>query len=620
MDQQDYETLGSSENNQLSLASISSKLNAKAPEFVPRSASVPSHSQSLSPPPSPPVVQRVYMRPPFVSRQVAVQNYYQNGVMPFYGYLHPSKELVNGIQTPAASAEMADVNTAGATVSIKNGMPDAQQKILSQVEFYFSDINLATTDHLFGFMIKDPDGYVPLSVVASFKKIKNVISGVSQLSSILRSSKKLVVSEDGKKVRRQHPLTDSDMEELQSHIVIAENLPEDHCHQNLMKIFSSVGSVKSIRTCLPQNFDGEASSSSPRTAKVNAVHFRNKLHAFVEYESVKLAEKAVVELNDEGNWRNSLKVRLLIKNAVKSAQVRAKKVHDGQSNGEIDEAVVLEGKRFKEKHLEDPLQQLNAQPYEYQWEDNANNNSHRKAHNFVTSNGSGKGKGRGRPQHHQINGGSLLGSPELDASIYAEKLTIAKASPVPRMPDGTKGFSMGRGKPLHAFVEYESVKLAEKAVVELNDEGNWRNSLKVRLLIKNVVKSAQVRAQKVHDGQSNGEIDEAVVPEGQRFKEKHLEDPLQQLKAQPYEYQWEDNANNNSHTKAHNFITSNGSGKGKGRGRPQHHQINGGSLLGSPEFYAEKLTIAKASPVPRMPDGTKGFSMGRGKPVAISTA
>ncbi|CAA3031420.1 la-related protein 6B-like [Olea europaea var. sylvestris] len=168
MDQQDYETLGSSENNQLSLASISSKLNAKAPEFVPRSASVPSHSQSLSPPPSTPVVQPVHTRPPFVSPmrpyygfggQVAVQNYYQHGGMPFYGYLHPSKELVNGIQTPAASPEMADVNTAGATVSLKNGMPDAHQKILSQVEFYFSDINLATTDHLFGFMIKDSDSY-----------------------------------------------------------------------------------------------------------------------------------------------------------------------------------------------------------------------------------------------------------------------------------------------------------------------------------------------------------------------------------------------------------------------------------------------------------------------------
>lgn len=31
------------------------------------------------------------------------------------------------------------------------------------------------------------------------------------------------------------------MYHIQSRIVIAENLPEDHCYQNLMKIFSTVG-------------------------------------------------------------------------------------------------------------------------------------------------------------------------------------------------------------------------------------------------------------------------------------------------------------------------------------------------------------------------------------------
>ncbi|KAJ6836594.1 putative la-related protein 6B [Iris pallida] len=34
----------------------------------------------------------------------------------------------------------------------------------------------------------------------------------------------------------------------------------------------------------------------------------------------------------------------------------------------------------------------------------------------------------------------------------------------------------------HAFVEYETVEDAEKAVVELNDERNWRSGLRVRLL------------------------------------------------------------------------------------------------------------------------------------------
>ncbi|RVW69042.1 La-related protein 6B [Vitis vinifera] len=189
------------------------------------------------------------------------------------------------------------------------------QQYLEQVEYYFSDVNLATTEHLMRFINKDPEGYVPISVVASFKKIKALVSSHSQLATVLRNSTKLVVSEDGKKVRRLHPLTESDMEELQSRIVVAENLPEDHCHQNLMKIFSAVGSVKTIRTCQPQTSNGGASSAA-RSSKTDNMLFSNKLHAFVEYESIELAEKAVVELNDEGNWRSGLRVRLMHRRVV----------------------------------------------------------------------------------------------------------------------------------------------------------------------------------------------------------------------------------------------------------------------------------------------------------------
>ncbi|CAJ1976082.1 unnamed protein product, partial [Sphenostylis stenocarpa] len=186
------------------------------------------------------------------------------------------------------------------------------------VEYYFSDLNLATTDHLMRFINKDPEGFVPISVVASFKKIKALITSHSQLATVLRNSSKLVVSEDGKKIKRQYPLTESDIEELQSRIVVAENLPEDHCHQNLMKVFSAVGSVKTIRTCPPQTSNSGASSAS-RLGKVDGMPLSNKLHAFVEYESVELAERAIVnhsqvaELNDEGNWRSGLRVRLMLR-------------------------------------------------------------------------------------------------------------------------------------------------------------------------------------------------------------------------------------------------------------------------------------------------------------------
>lgn len=95
-----------------------------------------------------------------------------------------------------------------------------------------------------------------------------------------------VVSNDGKKVRRKHPFTEKDKEELhvrngcflyyqdmstfinlssslelnvylmwstflvfQSRIVVAENLPEDHSHQNLERIFSVVGRLD-LLTCI----------------------------------------------------------------------------------------------------------------------------------------------------------------------------------------------------------------------------------------------------------------------------------------------------------------------------------------------------------------------------------
>ena len=94
----------------------------------------------------------------------------------------------------------------------------------------------------------------------------------------------------------------------QSRIVIAENLPDDHCHQNLMKIFSAVGrykylvillfhvqqltkvilsyhtallfgSVKNIRTCQPQISDSGTSSTS-KSAKADGMHYSNKVYLF----------------------------------------------------------------------------------------------------------------------------------------------------------------------------------------------------------------------------------------------------------------------------------------------------------------------------------------------------
>lgn len=67
-------------------------------------------------------------------------------------------------------------------------------------------------------------------------------------------------------------------------------------------------------------------------------------------------------------------------------------------------------------------------------------------------------------------------------------------------------------------------------------------------------------------------------------------------------------------------------GRGKGRGRGQYHHNNRGNIVAgtspSNNSVGMEAVVAKQPPPPgpRMPDGTRGFAMGRGKPVAVNIA
>ncbi|KAJ8433882.1 hypothetical protein Cgig2_021265 [Carnegiea gigantea] len=424
-----------------------SKLNAQAKEFVPMKAPVAAPRAAdprlmIAPPPPPP--------PPAMIHASGVRQF------SFTGFSHRRSLAEYSRSSLKMLSYMRCKDEIPWSLVLRFGV-SLHQMIGEYVEYYFSDVNLATTDHLIRFINKDPEGYVPISVVASFKKIKALISSNSQLASVLRNSTKLVVSEDGKKVKRLNPLTD--MDELQARIIVAENLPEDHCHQNLMKIFSAVGSVKSIRTCQPQPSNNGA-SATPRPPKTENL-YSNKLHAFVEYESVELAEKAVAELNDEDDWRSGLRVRLLLKRGSKPAPTRGKKaVSEADLTCEEEDASTSEQNQ-NEKQSEDPSGQSDVQSHDHGEEPNLDKEGGQKK---GRNRGRGKGRGRGQHQnqnqhqnqhlhqhphhhhHHQTNKGNHVGAPPAANAGHGEQ--PKQQPPGPRMPDGTRGFSMGRGKPL----------------------------------------------------------------------------------------------------------------------------------------------------------------------------
>ncbi|KAG2547757.1 hypothetical protein PVAP13_9KG122300 [Panicum virgatum] len=281
---------------------------------------------------------------------------------------------------------------------------------IKQVEYQFSDTNLVANDFLTKIMNKDPEGYVPLSVISSWKKIKAMGVTNQLLVRALRTSEKLVVSDDGRRVRRAQPFTERHKEELQSRMVIAENLPDDSTRNSLEKIFGVIGSVKNIRICHPQ----EPSSSRSSKPDANPLLVSNKLHALIEYETSQQADRAVDKLNDGRNWRKGLRVRAVLRRPDKPA-TRLKRP-------DLDHLAASD----EERSPDSPTPAAARSP----------------DHSEDQHAGARKpwGRGRGRPHAAAAAAG---------AAAHLESLAAAPrhAAQGPRMPDGTRGFTMGRGRP-----------------------------------------------------------------------------------------------------------------------------------------------------------------------------
>ncbi|KAG6777775.1 hypothetical protein POTOM_017606 [Populus tomentosa] len=394
--------------------SVSFKFNAQAPEFVPRS-----HTNTNQLPIS------GYFYPCF--------HYFGSTA----GAAGGSDWIFVGEQDHAVAYLISNnPNHAMSNCPSKNRgvlTDDLREKIIKQVEYQLSDMSLLANESMSKHVSKDPEGYVPIAVIASTKKMRSLVSDNDLLVQALKSSSKLVLAEDGKKVKRKLPFTDNHREELQSRVVVVENLPDDHSHQNVQKIFSVIGSAKTIRICHPQ----ESNSSRAK----NGFFVTNKLHALVELESRAIAEKAVEKLNDERNWRKGLRVRLLLRCSLticqKKLNLQPKSVLTRGRKSEFDN--ILDGEDSPlDESTEDTSQPNNSESaIESCAEDNPG------ASKKARAKGRGKGKGSGQI----ICAGGMLAPPKCGSTPHSEA-SPKKTCKGPRMPDGTKGFTVGRGKQL----------------------------------------------------------------------------------------------------------------------------------------------------------------------------
>ncbi|ONM37802.1 La-related protein 6A [Zea mays] len=310
---------------------------------------------------------------------------------------------------------------------------ELRNRIVKQVEYYFSDENLPTDEFLLNYVKKNNKGFVPIEIIASFRRMKKLVQDLSVIEAALRTSSKLVVvSSNGKRVRRLHPLPHKELKDSKKSTVLVENLPPDFSMESIQEKFATVGKVVNITINDPE------SVKEFSTAKKPDFNLSFKAHVLVEYEAVEAAEKAVTALSDESNWRTGMKVRLLSKQSVmgpgkykkpsKENQDAVSKMIDQNQHSKEDQLKTLE-KISGADAVGITKDRDNLKPVfitETEHQDQKPNARGRK----------GWYKGQGQMQQNANKQGSC-GSESLNKPISG-----------PRMPDGTRGFTLGRGRSL----------------------------------------------------------------------------------------------------------------------------------------------------------------------------
>ncbi|NXJ27242.1 LARP7 protein, partial [Dicrurus megarhynchus] len=151
--------------------------------------------------------------------------------------------------------------------------------IAKQVDFWFGDVNLHKDRFLREQIEKSRDGYVDISLLVSFNKMKKLTTDGKLIARAVKSSSVVELDLEGTRIRRRQPLGERP-KDVDSRTVYVELLPKNVNHSWIERVFGKCGNV--VYVSIPRY----KSTGDP------------KGFAFVEFETKEQAAKAIEFLNN----------------------------------------------------------------------------------------------------------------------------------------------------------------------------------------------------------------------------------------------------------------------------------------------------------------------------------
>ncbi|XP_042002607.1 la-related protein 1A-like [Salvia splendens] len=144
----------------------------------------------------PPMVPRPFIRPPFLVPAGFIDGANFQGP-PGTVYYFPAPPS-GSVRVPYPPIFVPHPLSSGIPMPPPSPVLALRAKIVKQIEYYFSDENLQTDPYLISLM--DNQGWVPVSVIANFKRVKRMDADVPFILDALQASE--VIETQGQKVRR----------------------------------------------------------------------------------------------------------------------------------------------------------------------------------------------------------------------------------------------------------------------------------------------------------------------------------------------------------------------------------------------------------------------------------